>query len=64
MRFADEGSFTGDNLWIQIMAASYVREIDQTDYCQILLQENDDDFWVLGLNALDYYTSDFDLDNM
>lgn len=29
-----------------------------------MLKENVDDFWIIGLNTLNDYTSDFDLDTM
>lgn len=52
IKLKDDGSFSGDNLWLQVQPSAFVSEIDDTGICQVMLKSNADDQWILGLNLM------------
>lgn len=57
----DDGSSKTNN-WFVIMPIDYMRVIDETGVCQVMLKENTDNTWLIGLSALNSYTVDFKMD--
>jgi len=47
----------------KLSASSYLTEISTTELCQVMLKSNSDDEWIFGINFLNQYTVDFDIDN-
>ena len=43
IKLKDDGSFSGDNLWLQVQPSAFVSEIDDTGICQVMLKSNADD---------------------
>lgn len=64
IKLKSDSSFTGDNLWLNVLASSFVAPIFDTGICQVMFKSNPDDEWIFGLNLLNQYTIDFDIDNM
>jgi len=65
IKFADSGIVTaGGNLWYKITPSDFMREIETTDICQIMLKQHSENSWIFGLSMLNKYTTDFDYDPM
>lgn len=62
IKFESVAGYTG-NLWYQIQPIDYLSEIYTTGQCSVQFKSNANDEWVLGLNFLNYYTLDVDMDN-